>query len=48
MEKIRQAIGDRWFSQGRFKEAVEIFEKVALSKDFIEFLTLPAYEYIDL
>jgi malate synthase len=32
---------------GRFAEAQEIFERVALSDDFVEFLTLPAYEYID-
>jgi malate synthase len=32
---------------GRFEEAREIFERVALSDDFVEFLTLPAYDYID-
>ena len=31
----------------RFAEAREIFEKVSLADDFVEFLTLPAYEYID-
>ena len=28
-------------------EAREIFEQVALGEDFIEFLTLPAYHYLD-
>jgi malate synthase len=32
---------------GRFAEAREIFERVALGEDFVEFLTLPAYDYID-
>jgi malate synthase len=32
---------------GRFAEAREIFERVALGDDFVEFLTLPAYDYID-
>jgi malate synthase len=32
---------------GRFPEAREIFERVALADDFVEFLTLPAYELID-
>jgi malate synthase len=31
----------------RFEEARAIFEAVALSDDFVEFLTLPAYDYID-
>jgi malate synthase len=32
---------------GRFAEAREIFERVALADEFVEFLTLPAYDYID-
>ena len=31
----------------RFDEAAGLFERVALSDDFVEFLTLPAYEMID-
>ncbi len=31
----------------RFKEARELFETVALADDFAEFLTLPAYDYLD-
>ncbi|PZN06434.1 MAG: malate synthase A, partial [Bacillota bacterium] len=47
MEKIRSAVGDEFFQKGRFHEARELFERVALSEEFIEFLTLPAYERID-
>ncbi|PZN06973.1 malate synthase A [Thermaerobacter sp. FW80] len=47
MEAIRQAVGDDFFRTGRFDEARELFELVALSRDFIEFLTIPAYERID-
>ena len=32
----------------RIAEAAGIFEEVALSEQFVEFLTLPAYEHIDL
>ena len=32
---------------GRFGEAREIFEQVALSEDFVDFLTLSAYERLD-
>ncbi len=47
LEKIRTAVGDETLSGGRFKDARELFETVALSDDFAEFLTLPAYEYLD-
>ena len=33
--------------EGRWQEAREVFDRVALADDFVEFLTLPAYEYID-
>jgi malate synthase len=46
LEKIRTEIGDdEWFErEGRPQLSKELFERVALSDDFIEFLTLPAYE----
>jgi malate synthase len=33
-------------SPGRFAEAAALFEEVALSQDFVEFLTLPAYDHL--
>jgi malate synthase len=48
LEKIRQAVGDQAYARGRFPEATDIFEQVTLSERFVEFLTLPAYEHIDL
>ncbi|MFO7246966.1 MAG: malate synthase A [Bacillota bacterium] len=44
LEAIRQAVGDQAFREGRFEDAAGLFEQVALSRDFIEFLTLPAYD----
>ena len=32
---------------GRFDDAKRLFEQVALADEFVEFLTLPAYELID-
>ena len=46
-EQVRGVIAEETREGGRFAEAREIFERVALSDDFVEFLTLPAYEYID-
>ncbi|HEY7625309.1 MAG TPA: malate synthase A, partial [Candidatus Limnocylindria bacterium] len=47
LAKIKKAVGDDFYADGRYDEAREIFEGVALSDDFKEFLTLPAYERID-
>ena len=32
---------------GDYTEARALFEQVALGEEFVEFLTLPAYEHID-
>jgi len=47
MEKIRADVGDEVWEKGRPDETKKIFEQVALSDEFPDFLTLPAYEYID-
>ncbi len=48
LEQIRSEVGDEFFyAEGRPEESRELFERVALSHDFVEFLTLPAYEHID-
>jgi malate synthase len=47
LEKIKSAVGADSFAKGRYDEAREIFDGVALSKEFREFLTIPAYDHID-
>jgi malate synthase len=47
MDKIHAEVGDETWEKGRPEETKAIFERVALSDEFPEFLTLPAYEYID-
>jgi malate synthase len=46
-DKIRDEIGAEAYDSGRFKEARDIFEQVALADDFVTFLTLPAYDLLD-
>ena len=48
LERIRAEIGDdEWFeSEGRPDASRALFEQVALADDFVEFLTLPAYDYL--
>jgi malate synthase len=45
--KIREEVGERTWQAGRPEETREIFERVALSPELLEFLTIPAYEYLD-
>jgi malate synthase len=44
--KIREQVGDDVWRAGRPGETREIFERVALSEELVEFLTIPAYEYL--
>ncbi len=46
LEKVKAAVGDDVYAKGSHTEARELFEQVALADDFVEFLTLPAYERI--
>jgi malate synthase len=46
-DKIRDELGADVYDGGRFKEARDIFEEVALADDFVDFLTLPAYDRLD-
>jgi malate synthase len=48
LEKIRSEVGDEFFyGEGRPEQSRALFERVALSDEFVEFLTLPAYDQID-
>lgn len=45
MHKLAEALGER-FEEGRFPEARELFQKVAVDPEFEDFLTVPAYDRI--
>ena len=45
MTKIQQLVGDERFNSGRFAEAAELMETLSVG-EYIDFLTLPAYELI--
>lgn len=46
LEKIKAYVGEERYKNGRFDEAVKLFDKLVKEQDFAEFLTLPAYEFI--
>jgi len=47
LARMRSEFGETNFEQGRFEEARKLLEEVAISPEFPEFLTLPAYDLID-
>jgi malate synthase len=47
LERIRGGLSAEAAASNRLDEARQLFEQVALSERFTEFLTLPAYQHID-
>ena len=47
MASLRKRHGEELWKKGRFEEAREVFEEVALAESFPAFLTLAAQRYID-
>lgn len=46
LEKIKTSVGEENFSAGKYCLAGELFQKIATNDEFVDFLTLPAYEFI--
>ncbi|RMG18407.1 MAG: malate synthase A [Bacteroidetes bacterium] len=47
IEKIKQLLGAERVATGKLQQAIDLFDRLVLDKDFIDFLTLPAYELLD-
>ena len=46
MAELRASLPAERFEQGRFDEAIALFERLSTADEFEEFLTLPAYEIL--
>ena len=46
METIKSEIGEKRFKEGRFSEAAKIMDRFTTSEKLVDFLTVPAYEYL--
>jgi malate synthase len=44
---VVRTLSEKAGNGGRWEEARAVFDEVALSEEFVEFLTIPAYEYLD-
>ncbi len=47
LERIKKLLGEEGYKMGRYDEAAQMFDQLITSDQFVEFLTLPAYERID-
>src|ERR687897_1781576 len=47
LEKLRSTLGEEAYEGGRYGEAADLFEQVALDDELVEFLTLPAIERLE-
>jgi malate synthase len=46
LSAIRGEVGDERYERGKFGLASDLFASMCQSPEFVEFLTLPAYEYL--
>jgi malate synthase len=46
LAKVKEMLGDKGYAAGKYPEGAKMFEELTLSEDFVEFLTLPAYEHV--
>ena len=46
LEKVREYLGQAQYDAGKYEDAAKMFEQITASDEFVEFLTLPAYEAI--
>jgi malate synthase len=47
LAKLEASMGKAAFNTRKFKEAAEILDSIITDEQFVEFLTLPAYAYLD-
>ncbi len=47
LEKIKTLVGEGQYAAGQYKLASELFDKITTDDQFVEFLTLPGYSYLD-
>jgi malate synthase len=46
IEHIKSYVGTEAYQHGRFEEAIKLFDQLVLQPEYVEFLTLPAYQLI--
>lgn len=47
LDSIRKELGEAAWAAGKYPEAAKMFDDLTTAEDFVEFLTLPGYDFID-
>ena len=47
LDKIKDMVGEQEYPSRKFGEAAQLLDKIITSEEFVEFLTLPAYGYLE-
>ncbi len=47
LPKVRTTLGEAAWAAGKYEDGAKLFEKITTDDQYVEFLTLPAYEKID-
>ena len=46
LTRVRELLGEQQYAAGKYDEGAKMFAELTLRDDFVEFLTLPAYDYV--
>ena len=46
LARVRRELGEEAWSAGRYEEAAKLFDEITTNDDYVEFLTLPGYEWL--
>ena len=47
LPKVRTSLGDATWKAGKYEDGAKLFEKITTDDRYVEFLTLPAYDFVD-
>ena len=47
LPKVRTYLGDGAWKAGKYEDGAKLFEKITTDDRYVEFLTLPAYDFVD-
>ncbi len=47
LPKVKSTLGEEAYAAGKYQDGARLFEKITADDNYVEFLTLPAYERID-
>jgi malate synthase len=47
MSKLETRVGPERFRSGRYETAADLFQRLIITDEFVEFLTLPGYDLLD-